>query len=56
MTDPKTLLADLFRAAMAAADPCRIVPRHLPARPKGRTIVVGAGKASALMALAFEEA
>ncbi len=30
------------------------MPRHVPALPKGRTIVVGAGKASAAMALAFE--
>ncbi len=35
--------------------PPRIVPRHLPAPPKGRTIVIGAGKASAAMARAFED-
>ena len=48
------LLRRMFDAAVAEADPARIVPRHLPAPPKGRTIVVGAGKASAAMARAFE--
>ena len=46
----------LFDAAVAAADPMRCVPSHLPERPKGRTIVVGAGKASAAMAKAVESA
>ena len=45
----------MFDAAVAAALPARIVPRHLPAPPKGRTIVLGAGKASAAMAKAVEE-
>jgi len=53
---PRTLLRDMFTAAVAAADPALLVPRSLPARPKGRTIVVGAGKASAAMARAFEGA
>jgi glycerate 2-kinase len=48
------LLRELFQAAVAAADPATLIPRWLPARPKGRTIVVGAGKASASMAAAFE--
>ncbi|MEO6825136.1 MAG: glycerate kinase [Nitrosospira sp.] len=53
--DPHKLLLDSFHAAIAAADPLRIVPRHLPSRPpKGRTLVVGAGKAAAAMALAVE--
>ena len=52
----RRLLRALFDAAVAAADPATIVPAHLPARPKGRTIVVGAGKASASMARAFEQA
>ena len=51
----RALLRRLFDAAVAEADPAKIVPRHLPAPPKGRTIVVGAGKASAAMARAFEE-
>ena len=50
----RTMLRSLFDAAVAAANPAVIVPRHLPPRPEGRTIVVGAGKASAAMASAFE--
>ena len=50
----RALLERLFRAAVAAADPALLVPKHLPAKPKGRTIVIGAGKASAAMARAFE--
>ncbi|MFZ5675454.1 MAG: glycerate kinase type-2 family protein [Pseudomonadota bacterium] len=49
------LLKDLFSTAIAAADPARRVPPFLPQPPKGRTLVVGAGKASAAMALAVEE-
>jgi hydroxypyruvate reductase len=49
------LLKDLFSAAIAAADPALRVPPFLPRPPRGRTIVVGAGKASAAMALAVEE-
>jgi glycerate 2-kinase len=49
------LLKDLFSAAIAAADPALRVPPFLPKPPKGRTIVVGAGKASAAMALAVEQ-
>jgi hydroxypyruvate reductase len=44
----------MFDAAIAAAQPARCVPPHLPAPPKGRLIVVGAGKASAAMARAVE--
>jgi glycerate 2-kinase len=44
----------LFDVAVAAAAPCRCVPWNLPAQPKGRTIVIGAGKASAAMAQAVE--
>ncbi len=51
----RALLRRLFDAAIAAADPAKIVPLHLPAPPRGRTIVVGAGKAAASMALAFEQ-
>jgi hydroxypyruvate reductase len=51
-TEP--LLRSLFNAAVAAADPAVRVPQHLPPPPKGRTIVVGAGKASAAMAAAVE--
>jgi hydroxypyruvate reductase len=51
----RELLIESFNAAVAAADPLRIVPAHLPAPPKGRTLVVGAGKAAAAMALAVEQ-
>lgn len=50
------LLLDLFRAAVAAADPALCVPPALPERPRGRTLVIGAGKASAAMARAVERA
>ena len=52
--DPRRLLLDTFRAAVAAADPARIVPSHLPVPPRGRTLVVGGGKAAASMAAAVE--
>jgi glycerate 2-kinase len=54
--DPKSFLTSIFRAAVAAADPELTIRRHLPERPKGRTIIVGAGKGSAQMAAAFEKA
>jgi hydroxypyruvate reductase len=53
--DPRQLLRDLFDAAVAAAQPARCVPQHLPPPPKGRLVVVGAGKASAAMARAVED-
>jgi glycerate 2-kinase len=52
---PRDLLLGSFRAALYAADPLRLVPQHLPDPPKGRTLVVGAGKAAASMALAVEQ-
>lgn len=52
--NPRTLLLDSFHAAVAAADPARILPPHLPAPPGGRTLVVGGGKAAASMAAAVE--
>jgi glycerate 2-kinase len=52
---PRELLLESFRAAVAAADPLEIVPRHLPPPPPGRTVVVGAGKAAGAMALAVEK-
>ena len=54
--DPVTLMRASFDAAVAAADPLRIVAPHLPERPQGRVVVVGAGKAAASMALAVERA
>jgi glycerate 2-kinase len=50
------LLRALFDAALAAADPGRAIAPHIPAPVRGRTVVVGAGKASAAMARAFEKA
>lgn len=52
--DPRTLLLASFQAAVAAADPARVVPPQLPAPPRGRTLVVGGGKAAASMAAAVE--
>lgn len=52
---PRRLLRAMFDAAVAAAQPERVIQRFLPGPPKGRTIVVGAGKASAAMAAAFEK-
>ncbi len=54
--DPKPFLTSVFAAAVAAADPEKTIRAHLPAKPKGRTIVVGAGKGAAQMAAAFEKA
>jgi glycerate 2-kinase len=54
--DNKHFLTSIFDAAVAAADPELTVRNHLPAKPKGRTIVIGAGKGSAQMAAALEKA
>ncbi len=54
LSDPAALLRELFEAALGAADPKLAVPRHLPTPPKGRTLVIGAGKAAATMAQAVE--
>ncbi|MCA8906333.1 MAG: glycerate kinase [Rhodospirillaceae bacterium] len=55
-TDPRALLRRLFDAAVDAARPELCVPPALPQPPRGRTIVVGAGKATAAMAQAVERA
>lgn len=54
--NPEALLRELFAAAVQAADPMAVLPAALPARPPGRVVVVGAGKASARMAEALEAA
>jgi hydroxypyruvate reductase len=54
MPGPKTILRSLFDKAVEVADPMRSLHHALPPRPKGRLIVVGAGKASARMAEAVE--
>ena len=48
------LLTSMFKAAVDAAQPEEVIPQHLPEPPTGRTVVIGAGKASAEMARAFE--
>ena len=53
--DRRPLLRALFDAAVAAAQPSLCLPAHLPPRPKGRTVVIGAGKSSAAMARALED-
>ena len=55
-SDPPALLRAMFDAAVAAADPLVQVPAFLPPRPPGRVVVVGAGKASARMVQAVEQA
>ncbi|CAJ1391498.1 unnamed protein product [Effrenium voratum] len=52
--DPRAFLTGLFDAAIAAADPEICIAANLPAPPKGRTVVVGAGKGAAQLARAFE--
>ena len=52
----RSLLEQSFRAAVAAADPLGMLAPHLPPPPRGRTLVVAAGKAAASMSLAVERA
>ena len=54
--DPKTFLTAIFEAAVAAAQPERVIRNFLPDKPKGRTVVVGAGKGAAQLAAALEKA
>ena len=54
-TDPEALLRRLFTVAVDAAQPQHCLPPHLPDPPRGRTVVIGAGKGSAAMARAVEE-
>ena len=54
-TAPRDLLRQMFDAAIAAAQPALCVPANLPDPPKGRLVVIGAGKASAAMARAVED-
>src|SRR5262245_64848754 len=53
--EPRTFLCALLDAAIEAARPEAILAPHLPDPPKGRTIVLGAGKAAAAMARAVED-
>jgi hydroxypyruvate reductase len=54
ITAPHDFLKSLFDAAVRAADPLTGIKAHLPDRPKGRTVVIGAGKGAAQMAQALE--
>lgn len=53
---PEALLKAMFKAGVDAALPSLCVPAHLPKRAKGRTVIIGAGKASGAMAKAVEDA
>lgn len=55
LADPRAFLESLMRVAVEAALPTKRLAAFLPPLPKGRTIVVGAGKGSAQMAVALEE-
>jgi hydroxypyruvate reductase len=50
----KAFLTGLFEAAVAAADPQAALRAHLPPKPRGRTVVIGAGKGAAQLAAALE--
>lgn len=52
----RDLLRKVFDAAVASADPAAAVRRHLPAKPRGRRVVIGAGKAAVAMAAALDAA
>ncbi len=54
IADPRGFLAALFDVAVAASVPALVLPDFMPEPPKGKTILLGAGKASAQMAAAFE--
>jgi glycerate 2-kinase len=56
MLPPKDLFQQLFNAAVEAAHPMHAIRQVLPERPKGRLIVIGAGKSTGEMAKAFEAA
>ena len=55
MLDPRQFLRSLFDTAVATATARNCMQRWLPARPDGRVIVIGAGKAAASMAQELEE-
>ena len=54
-TGPEAILRKMFDAAIEAAQPAHCIPRFLPDAPRGRLVVIGAGKASAAMARAVED-
>ncbi|MEN9627121.1 MAG: hypothetical protein RJA10_347 [Pseudomonadota bacterium] len=56
LTDPRGLLLALYRRAVERALPQHTLAAHLPPPPKGRTVVIGAGKAGGAMAAAMDAA
>ena len=56
LDDPRALLRYLYRVAVDRALPGKILAGHLPPPPKGRTLVIGAGKGGGSMAQALEAA
>ncbi|AUC12748.1 glycerate kinase [Rhizobium sp. Y9] len=55
-TSARDALNRIFMTAVISADPSKVLQQHLPSPPRGRCVVVGAGKASAAMAAALEAA
>lgn len=54
ISDPRKILTDLFNVAVEAALPEATLRKAMPAKPKGRTVVIGAGKGAAQLAKTFE--
>jgi glycerate 2-kinase len=54
ITQPNEFLAELYAAAVKRALPLHNTAAYLPPPPKGRTVVLGAGKAGGAMAQAVE--
>ena len=52
--NPEKLLRSMFEAAVSRALPEHTLRQYLPPKPKGRTIIVGAGKGAAAMVRAVE--
>ena len=55
IAEDRAFLSALFEAAVSAADPYLAIKAHLPKPPKGRTVVIGAGKGAAQLARTFEQ-
>lgn len=54
-SEARKFLTELFDIAVKTADPMQVIAPHLPQKPDGRVLVIGAGKASARMAEAVEQ-
>ena len=54
LSDPLGFLRALYAAAVSRALPADVIGAHLPPPPKGRTLVLGAGKAGGAMAAAVD--